>query len=75
MEVRIGVQSLARELVLETSTSADEIQRALVEALARDKGVFTLADDHGRTVLVPIDKLGYVEIDEPEPHQVGFGTL
>jgi hypothetical protein len=73
VEVKIGIQWAPRELVVETSLSADELQRALAAAVA-DSSVFTLADDKGGTVLVPADKIAYVEFASPEPRRVGFGN-
>lgn len=75
MEVKIGVQYAPRELVLESPQAADEIERAVDEALRADIGVLTLIDDKGRRVLVPADKLAYVEIADSEPRRVGFGTI
>ncbi len=75
MEVKIGVQYAARELVLESAQSADEVAKAVSEALRADIGVLTLVDDKGRRVLVPADKLAYVEIAENEQRRVGFASL
>ena len=55
--------------------SAEDIAAAVTAALAADDGVFGLADSRGRQVLVPSDKLAYVEIGESETRKVGFGTL
>jgi len=73
VEVKIGIQMAPRELVIETTTSAQDIQRALAAALA-DGRLFELADEKGRTVLVPVDKIAYVELDSTEPRRVGFGS-
>ena len=75
MEVKIGVQYAARELVLESAQSPDEVAQAVSEALKADLGVLSLVDDKGRRVLVPADKLAYVEIAESEQRRVGFGAL
>ena len=75
MEVKIGVQYAARELVLESAQSADEVAKAVSEALRADLGVLTLVDEKGRRVLVPADKLAYVEIAENEQRRVGFASL
>jgi hypothetical protein len=72
VEVKIGIQMAPRELVVETAASAQEIQRALNEAL-EGGSVFMLTDDKGGTVLVPADKLAYVEMGRPEPRRIGFG--
>ncbi len=74
MEVKIGVQYAARELVLESTQSPDEVTKAVSDALKADLGVLTLVDEKGRRVLVPADKLAYVEIAEGEQRRVGFGS-
>lgn len=75
MEVKIGVKGAARELVLESQQTADEVVAAVRAALAEDDGVLALADDRGRQVLVPADKLAFVEIGEPVERRVGFGAM
>ena len=75
MEVKIGVQYAARELVLESNQTPDEVAKAVADALKADLGVLTLVDDKGRRVLVPADKLAYVEIAESEQRRVGFGAM
>jgi hypothetical protein len=75
VEVKIGVQHVARELVLESAQSPQDVEKAVAEALRADLGVLSLVDDKGRRVLVPADKLAYVEIAETEQRRVGFGAL
>lgn len=75
MEVKIGVQYAARELTLECADSAEQVEKAVNDALRADLGVLTLTDEKGRKVLVPADKLAYVEIAESEQRRVGFGGL
>jgi hypothetical protein len=74
VEVKIGIQSIPRELVLETRLSAQEIEQALAAALA-DGTLFSLPDDKGGRALIPADKIGYVEFTGPEQRRVGFGSL
>lgn len=73
MQVRIGVQSVPKELVVETSLSASEVEQAVADALGEQDGVFTLKSKNGR-VVVPAAKLAYVEIAETETPSVGFGN-
>jgi hypothetical protein len=74
VEVKIGVQYSARELIVDSAQTADEVQAAVNAALAAGEGgVLDLVDDRGRRVLVPVSKLTYVEIGEPESRRVGFG--
>ena len=71
MEVKIGVQNAQRELVLDTDSTPDDIEAKLAEALA-GSGVLRLADVKGRTVIVPADKIAYVELGSPNASTVGF---
>ncbi|WP_459642777.1 DUF3107 domain-containing protein [Kineococcus sp. NUM-3379] len=71
MEVRIGVQDVARELVIESSQTADEVAQAVTAALA-DGGTLRLKDVKGREVIVPGRTIGYIDIGASEVRQVGF---
>ncbi|GAA1478645.1 DUF3107 domain-containing protein [Nocardioides aestuarii] len=71
MEIKIGVQQAQRELVVESEASADEVQKLVADALTAG-GVLTLSDTKGRTVVVPVEKLAYVEIGGGVAGQVGF---
>ncbi|MER5351193.1 DUF3107 domain-containing protein [Kitasatospora sp. NPDC002551] len=75
MEVKIGVQNAPREIVIESSQTADEVQDAVAKALEGTEKLFSLSDEHGRRVIVPADRLAYVEIGESAARKVGFGTL
>jgi hypothetical protein len=72
MEVKIGVQNANRELVLDSGQSTDDVEKAVSAALSGDEGVLVLSDTKGRKVLVPTDKLAYVEIGTSTSGQVGF---
>ncbi|GGO34212.1 MULTISPECIES: DUF3107 domain-containing protein [Streptomyces] len=75
MEVKIGVQHAPREIVLESGQSVEEVESAVADALSGKAKLLALADDKGRKVLVPADRLAYVEIGEPTVRKVGFGAL
>jgi Protein of unknown function (DUF3107) len=74
VEVKIGVKGVGRELVLESDQDAADVTKAVAAALSADGGLLTLVDHRGRQVLVPAEKLAYVEIGEAEARKVGFGT-
>jgi hypothetical protein len=74
VEVKIGVQHAARELVVESTQSRDGVVESVRSALVDADGLLELADDRGRTVLVPTAKLAYVEIGEDSARRVGFGN-
>ncbi|HWI43691.1 MAG TPA: DUF3107 domain-containing protein [Nocardioides sp.] len=72
VEVKIGVQNTARELVIETDETNEGVAALVQEALASDNGVLTLTDSKGKVTVVPVAKLAYVEIGRSIVGQVGF---
>jgi Protein of unknown function (DUF3107) len=72
VEVKIGVQYAARELVVESAQTPAEVEKVVTDALTSDKKILSLVDDKGRRVIVPVDKLAYVEIAEASTRPVGF---
>ncbi|MDV6013871.1 DUF3107 domain-containing protein [Haloechinothrix sp. LS1_15] len=72
MEIKIGIQEASRELVLSSNKSQDEVDKLISEALRSDDGLLRLTDDKGRTVVVPVTKLAYVELTPAEARRVGF---
>lgn len=73
MEVKIGVRSVHRELVVETDLTVEQVEEELRNALAVERGVFAITDTKGRKVIVPVASLGFVEIGENDQRPVGFG--
>ena len=77
MEVKIGIQSIPRELVVDTDAGAEEIERDLAAALsAKDGGaIFALTTQKGGRVLIPADKIAFVEFGGDQSRRVGFGNI
>lgn len=73
MEIRIGVRNVAREVVVESDESSKTVQETVNAALTDGKPL-VLTDEKGRTVVVPNDALGYVEIAAEAERRVGFGA-
>jgi uncharacterized protein DUF3107 len=74
VEVKIGVQHAPREIVIESAQSVDEVRASVESALAKQGGLLSLEDEHGRKIMVPSDRVAYVEIGEPAGRKVGFGV-
>ncbi len=77
MEVKIGIQSVPRELVVDTDATAEEVERDLAAALAAEdgKGLFALTTQKGGRVLVPADKIAFIEFSTDQARRVGFGNI
>lgn len=72
VEVKIGVQNAARELVIETDESNETVAKLVQDAIEAAAGVLTLTDTKGKVTVVPTAKLAYVEIGRSTTGQVGF---
>jgi Protein of unknown function (DUF3107) len=75
VEVKVGVKGAARELAIESTLSPEELAALVKAAVADATGLFVLTDEKGRKIIVPADKLAYVEIGEPNERRVGFGAI
>jgi hypothetical protein len=71
MEVKIGVQHAPREVVLETNESVADIEKQVADAV-KNNGTLAIDDVRGRKILVPGDKIAYVEIGGGVAGQLGF---
>ncbi|MDO5644273.1 MAG: DUF3107 domain-containing protein [Dermabacter sp.] len=71
MEIRIGVQHSPRELTLTTDLSPEELSAKVASAIA-DGSLLSLTDVKSRSVLVPGERISYVEYSTEEPRRVGF---
>jgi hypothetical protein len=71
MEVKIGVINASRELTVDTTLEAGEVEEQVRSALSSG-GVLSLTDAKGRRIVVPAEKLAYVEITTGTAGQVGF---
>jgi hypothetical protein len=71
VEVKIGMQNVSREVVVDVEMASDDVEQAVVSALTSGPAL-TLVDSKGRKVMVASDKVAYVEIGSPTAGQVGF---
>lgn len=71
MEVKIGVQHASRELTLDTDESQDDVEKKVAEAVASGS-LLMLNDTKRRRVVVPGEKIAFVEIGGSHAGQVGF---
>jgi len=72
VEIKVGIQHVNRELVVETTESASAVEEAYTKAAASG-GLLTLTDERGRKVLIQASVISYVDIGEESARRVGFG--
>lgn len=73
MDVTIGLQNVARELVVETDQTSEQVTKDVLDALESGRPV-QLTDNRGRTVVVPAAVVGYVEVGGEE-RRVGVHNI
>ncbi|MFZ4107412.1 MAG: DUF3107 domain-containing protein [Candidatus Planktophila sp.] len=72
-EVRIAVTRVASDLFFESAQNAADIKSAVADALASGKPLI-LTDVRGHEIIVPADKIGFVEVGDAASRRVGFGA-
>ena len=73
-EVRIAVTYVSGDLTFESPLSSADILSAVTAALASGKPL-ELTDIRGHEIIVPADKIAFVEVGDPAARRVGFGAL
>ncbi len=73
-EVRIAVTNVSSDLAFESPATPAEISAAVSAAISTGTPL-VLKDVRGRTIMVPADRIGFVEIGEQTERRVGFGSL
>lgn len=74
MEIKIGVKDVAREVVIESEETPEDIRRQVAEAIEQQT-LLNLADAKGNVTLVPGAAIGYVEIGAETRRHIGFGPF
>lgn len=74
MEVKVGVADTARELLINSSQTPEEVERLVADALTNLSSTLSLIDDKGRRYVVPSARVAYVEIGSADSRRVGFAT-
>ena len=72
VDIKIGIINSPREIAFETAQTADQVEKAVSEALAAKATHLSLQDDKGRRFIVPVAALAYVEVGAEEARRIGF---
>ncbi|MGO2004350.1 MULTISPECIES: DUF3107 domain-containing protein [Micrococcaceae] len=73
MDVRIGIQNVAREVVIESAETAEQVSQTVRDAISGSTDL-VLSDSKGRQIIVPAGVIGYVEVGAEEQRRVGFAA-
>ena len=72
-EVKIGIADSTHEIYIECSSSQSEVIAKVNDAI-KSSSVLALSDTKGREILVPHNKISYVEVGESADRRVGFAN-
>ena len=72
-DVKIGISDSSHELNFECSNSQAEVIAKVNEAI-KSSSLLSLSDSKGREILVPFNKISYVEVGESADRHVGFAN-
>ena len=73
MEIKVGIQYVNREVVVDTDESAAQVEKSFADAVVNGS-VLTLTDNRGRRVMIPGDKIAYIELGTADSERrIGFG--
>ena len=66
MDVRIGITQVARELLVELAddTDRESLRNSISAAIGGAVDTLTLTDRRGRDILVPAEKIAYVDFKD-----------
>jgi len=76
VDVRIGITQVARELLIELAddTDRDTLRSSIDAALGGAVDTLALTDRRGRDILVPAEKIAYIELGPATgDRRIGFG--
>ncbi len=72
MEIRIGIRENQRDLAFETNLSLAQVSELVTNAFAAKQDLVTFEDDKGKTILVSVASIAFVEIGAEQNRRVGF---
>ena len=71
MEIKIGVQHVAREIVVDSALEAPEAVELITAAMSSGSPL-TLTDTKGNVTVVPAGVIGYAAVGAEQKRPVGF---
>lgn len=74
MEIKIAISDVPREVSIEVDSTPEEIAAMLRDAL-ESGSLLDLSDAKGRRVLIPVQRIAYLDLGSPTARAVGFGTV
>ncbi len=77
MDIRIGIVQSGKEIEMELSDDVDrdKVLDEIRSTVSSGEGVLVLLDKRDRRVMVPVEKIAYIEVESASrERRVGFGA-
>ncbi|OYN94575.1 DUF3107 domain-containing protein [Enemella evansiae] len=74
MEVKVGIQHIAREITVDTDETAEKVQQAYLDALDGND-TLVLSDTKGGRTLLRASSIAYLDLGQEQARKVGFGSV
>lgn len=72
MEIRIGIRENQRDVSFESNQTVAEVTKKIDDAYASKAELLRFEDEKGKTIIVPVASVGYIEIGAEQNRRVGF---
>lgn len=72
MEIRIGIRENQRDVSFESNQTVTEVTKKIDDAYASKAELLRFEDEKGKTIIVPVASIAYIEIGAEQNRRVGF---
>lgn len=72
MEIRIGIRDNQREVSFESNLSVADANKLINEAFSQKLDLLKFEDEKGKTILIPLATIAFIEIGAEQNRRVGF---
>ncbi len=72
MEIRIGIRENQRDVSFESNLSVADITAQIDSAYSSKAELMKFQDEKGKTIIVPVASIAYIEIGAEQNRRVGF---
>lgn len=72
MEIRIGIRENQRDVSFESNQTVAEVTKKIDDAYASKAELLRFEDEKGKTIIVPVASVAYIEIGAEQNRRVGF---
>jgi hypothetical protein len=72
MEIRIGIRENQRDVSFESNQAVADVTKKIDDAFASKAELLRFEDEKGKTIIIPVASIAYIEIGAEQNRRVGF---